>query len=581
MFSLFSTLLVGIAYGAVPTMTSPIPGTTFAGSSVTFTWTPNTTPVTKWALEGGSALGVGDLFNDGGTLGTNTTFTATNLPTDGRTIYIQLWYLANGSWDVAQVQYTAATTLTPPSMTTPAPGAIFPGASVTFAWSANGTPVTQWALKGGSTSGTGDLFNDGGTLGTNTTFAATNLPADGRTVYVQLSYLTGGAWEVIEYQYTAATTLTPPSMTTPTPGAIFPGASVTFAWSANGTPVTQWALQGGSASGAGDLFSDGGTLGTNTTFTATNLPTDSRTVYVQLFYLTGGSWEVIEYQYSAAGSLTPPSMTTPAPGTSFLGSSVTFTWMPNTTPVTQWALQGGSASGAGDLFSDGGTLGTNTTFTATNLPADGRTVYVQLSYLTGGAWEVIEYQYTAATTLTPPSMTTPAPGAIFPGASVTFAWSANGTPVTQWALQGGSASGAGDLFSDGGTLGTNTTFTATNLPTDSRTVYVQLFYLTGGSWEVIEYQYSAAGSLTPPSMTTPAPGTSFLGSSVTFTWMPNTTPVTQWALQGGSASGAGDLFSDGGTLGTNTTFTATNLPADGRTVYVQLSYLDRGSLGGH
>ena len=402
LLSFISTFFFAIAHAAQPTMTSPTPGSTFLGSSVTFTWQDNGgPPVTQWAIQGGSAPDTGDLFSDGGTLGTNTSFTANNVPTDGRTIYVELFYLIGSSWNVLITQYTAAGSVTPPSMSAPTPGSTFLSSSVDFVWTPNTTPVTQWAIQGGSSSGAGDLFSDGGTLGTNTTFTATNLPTDGRTVYVQLFYLTGGSWEVIEAQYTAADSggSSAPTMLTPAPGSTFMGAEVTFTWTPNTTPVTQWALEGGSSPGVGDLFNDGGTLGTTTTFTATNLPTDGRTIYLQLWYLTNGNWDVLQVQYTAAntGGPSEPTMSTPVPGSTFMGAEVTFTWTPNTTPVTQWALEGGSSPGVGDLFNDGGTLGTTTTFTATNLPIDGRTIYLQLWYLTNGNWEVLQVQYTAAT----------------------------------------------------------------------------------------------------------------------------------------------------------------------------------------
>ena len=484
-----------------PEMTSPTPGTTLTGSSATFTWTANTTPVTEWAIQGGNTVDSGDLFNDGGTLGTNTSFTATNLPTDGRTIFVELFYLTNGTWQVLQYQYTAAQ-VTPPAMTSPTPGTTLTGSSVTFTWTANTTPVTEWAIQGGNTVDSGDLFNDGGTLGTNTSFTATNLPIDGRTIFVELFYLTNGTWQVLQYQYTA-TQLTPPAMTSPTPGTTFTGSSVIFTWTPNTTPVTQWAIQGGNTVDSGDLFDDGGTLGTNTSFTATNLPTDGRTIFVELFYLANGTWQVLQYQYTAATQASsPPEITNPTPGTTFTGSSVTFAWSDNGTPVTEWWLSGTSVPIAQaqsvDIF-DSGSLGLNTSYTATGLPTNGSTVYVQLWYMAGGNWEVIEYQYTAATIQgsSSPEITSPTPSTTFTGSSVTFAWTDNGIPVTEWWLSGMSVPVAQaqsvDIF-DSGSLGLNTSYTATGLPTDGSFVYVQLWFLTEGNWDYVEYQYTAAAN---------------------------------------------------------------------------------------
>ncbi len=394
--------------GGNPGLTTPQPGSILPGVSATFSWTSNGSPVTKWAIQGGSTFGGGDLFDDGGTLGTNTTFTATNLPTDGRTIYIQLWYLANGSWDVLQVQYTAASSGggsgSGPTMLAPALGSVLPGSSATFSWTSNGSPVTKWALEGGSALGGGDLFHDGGTLGANTTFTATNLPTDGRTIYIQLWYLANGSWDVLQVQYTAASSGggsgSGPTMLAPALGSVLPGSSATFSWTSNGSPVTKWALEGGSALGGGDLFHDGGTLGANTTFTATNLPTDGRTIYIQLWYLANGSWDVLQVQYTAAssggGSGSGPTMLAPALGSVLPGSSVTFSWSANgvSEDVTWW-IHVGTSQGTKNIKNTGAIEGSTLSTTISGLPTNGSPVWVRLWFSVPSGWEFIDVQYTA------------------------------------------------------------------------------------------------------------------------------------------------------------------------------------------
>src|SRR5205807_6155464 len=74
---------------------SPPPGSRFTSSSVTFQWTAGS--ATAYGLTLGSSLGGADIYNSGTTLHT-TSQTVTNIPTDGRTIYVRLYSQVNGSW---------------------------------------------------------------------------------------------------------------------------------------------------------------------------------------------------------------------------------------------------------------------------------------------------------------------------------------------------------------------------------------------------------------------------------------------------------------------------------------------------
>jgi hypothetical protein len=89
---------------ATPEITSPVPGLTLSGSTETFTWTANGTAVSQWWLWIGSGQ---DILNSG-SLGSSTSYTATGLPTDGRQIYVRLWYYVGG-WQYGDFQYTAYT----------------------------------------------------------------------------------------------------------------------------------------------------------------------------------------------------------------------------------------------------------------------------------------------------------------------------------------------------------------------------------------------------------------------------------------------------------------------------------------
>src|SRR3974377_21043 len=93
-----------------------------------------------------------------------------------------------------------------------------------------------------------------------------------------------------------------------------------------------------------------------------------------------------------APTLVPAALTTPAPGSTLPGASVTFVWSTGT-GVTQYWLGIRSMSGNTDICSS--PAGTSTGATVV-LPTDGRTLYVRLWSSLGGAWQYQDATYTAA-----------------------------------------------------------------------------------------------------------------------------------------------------------------------------------------
>jgi hypothetical protein len=185
------------------TMTSPAPGSTLPGSSVTFSWTTGS-GVSQYYLFIGNSLGGSDLY--AASQGLATSGTVNGLPTDGRTIYVRLWsYVASG-WQYNDYSYIASSVATPAAMTSPTPGSTLPGATVTFSWN-TGTGVSQYYLYVGNSSGSGDLY--AASLGGSTAATVSNLPTDGRTLYVRLWSYTNLGWLFRDYTYTAATSCHP------------------------------------------------------------------------------------------------------------------------------------------------------------------------------------------------------------------------------------------------------------------------------------------------------------------------------------------------------------------------------------
>jgi hypothetical protein len=104
-------------------MVSPGPGSTFSSSSVTFTWSPGS--ATTYLLLVGSSQNGSDIYNSGQV--TVLSKTVSNIPTDGRTIYVTLGSKLNSSWTLNSYTYkafslSATPTPTPTPSVTPTPG---------------------------------------------------------------------------------------------------------------------------------------------------------------------------------------------------------------------------------------------------------------------------------------------------------------------------------------------------------------------------------------------------------------------------------------------------------------------------
>ncbi len=295
-------LLVGLIILALPlaaqtraTLSSPTPGSTLPGSTATFTWSAGVS-VTQYWLDVGNSLAQGDIANTNIT--TATSFTPTNIPTDGRTIYVRLWSYIGGAWQTPyDYTFIAAGTSSgvPSTLATPTPGSTLPGSTVTFTWTA-GSGVTQYWLDVGNSVGSGGIANTG--ITTATSFTPTNISTDGRTIYVRLWSYIGGAWRTpYDYTFTAAGAVRS-TLASPAPGSTLPGSTASFTWT-TGVGVTQYWLDVGNAVGSGGISNTGAT--TAMSFTPTNIPTDGRTIYVRLWSYIGGGWQT-PYDYTFTAS---------------------------------------------------------------------------------------------------------------------------------------------------------------------------------------------------------------------------------------------------------------------------------------
>jgi rhamnogalacturonyl hydrolase YesR len=314
-------------------ITTPTPGSTLSGSSVTFGWTAGAGASAYWLVVGSTAGG--DNYYSSGNLGNVLTVIVNGLPRNGSTLYVTLYSLIGGAWVPNAYTYTGVSAAAGGVITTPTPGSTLSGSSVTFGWTAAAGASAYWLVVG-STAG-GDNYYSSGNLGNLLTVIVNGLPTNGSTLYVTLYSLIGGAW--VPNAYTS------------------------------------------------------GNLGNLLTVIVNGLPTNGSTLYVTLYSLIGGAWVPNAYTYTAVSAAAGGVITTPTPGSTLSGSSVTFGWTAGAGASAYWLVVGSTAGG--DDYYSSGNLGLAQTTTLSSLLANGSTIYVTLYSDVGGQWLNNAYTYVA------------------------------------------------------------------------------------------------------------------------------------------------------------------------------------------
>jgi hypothetical protein len=273
-------------------ITSPTPGSTLPGSSLTFSWTAGAGATAYW-IDAGSAPG-GNQYFQSGNLGNVTSATVSGLPTNGVTIYVTLYSLLNGQWYSNQYTYTAFNLAGSLGvMTSPVPGSVLPGSTVTFNWSPGAGASAYWLDLGNVA--TGNQYYQSGNLGNVQSVTVNGLPADGTTVYATLWSLVSGQWFYNEYTYTASVSGSLAIMRSPMPGTTLYGSAQTFTWAAGNGATAYWLDIGSSPTG--NNYYQSGNLGNILSTTVYSLPADGSQIYVTLWSLVNNQWYYNEYTY--------------------------------------------------------------------------------------------------------------------------------------------------------------------------------------------------------------------------------------------------------------------------------------------
>lgn len=185
--------------GSAANISSPAPGSTLSGASATFSWSAASGAL-EYFIYVGRVQGSNNIL--GRSLGTSTSTTVANLPTDGSTVYVRLWTRFASGWQYRDVTYRAATsggtvTNTKAAITSPANGSTL-GTSATFNWS-TGSGAQEYFFYAGTVPGSNNLV--GTSTGTNRSITLNNVPRGGAMIYVRLWTRFAGGWQYTDYSY--------------------------------------------------------------------------------------------------------------------------------------------------------------------------------------------------------------------------------------------------------------------------------------------------------------------------------------------------------------------------------------------
>jgi len=468
-------------------LTSPTAGSTFTGSSASFTWNAGLGVSYYWLTVGTGPSGASARNIYAGSATTAQSANVTGLPIYGQTIYVTLSSEISGAWQSTVYTFIASGSPVAALLTSPAANSQLASSSVTFNWTAGGGVTYYWLNLGTGPSGANakNIYNSGSVTALSETVSG--LPTNGEDIYATLYSYIGGAFQPTVYAFYATG---PAVLTAPSPATKLT-ASTTFAWTPGIGITTYWLNvgTGASSSNAKDIYSSGPI--TTLSKTVTGIPTYGSTLYVTLYSLIAGVYQPIVYTYTASGSPVASTLTTPTPSTKLASSSVTFTWSGNEGVTYYWFNlgTGGSGANAKNLYSGSST--TLTSATATGLPTNGETIYATLYSYIAGTWQPTVYTYTASGSPSPAVLTTPGPTTQLTSSTVTFSWSAGNPATYYWFNLGTASSGPNtkNIYSGGST--TATSVTVNNLPTNGETIYATLYSYIDGAWQPTVYTYTA------------------------------------------------------------------------------------------
>jgi hypothetical protein len=389
-------------------MISPVNGSTLPASNVTFQWSSGVGVSQYWLYVSNSAPGGQEIYS--ASQGSNTTKAFSSLPTGGATIYVRLWSEIGAAWQFLDYSYRSAAALTriaPPIDSASLASYLAAAPFSSFDFSA----FPSWNFV---TPPTASQLSDG----------VLNLDFD--TPMIRFTASSGGmGWGVAPNSERADNNAVLPVLDPYNPLLIpqapwtnanwfgLPNLTITFSrpvWTFGfeaepddtGTITATFYTE---SAGSLAVTIDGMAYPGSRIFAATGAPIVKVAIALtnddDPDFLAGG------FRYALSGTSAPdlaqtasaPSpavMTSPLNGATLPGSTVTFQWSAGVGVSEYWLYLSKVAPGGKEIYSSA--VGSNTSKTFTNLPADGSTLYVRVWSEIGAAWQYADYAYKTAAT---------------------------------------------------------------------------------------------------------------------------------------------------------------------------------------
>lgn len=563
------------------TLTLPAEGSVLTPSQ-SFNWTRGLSLVDQWSLTVGSRVGKKNYF-DSGVRNTAEPDPAApllvSIPSDGKPVYARFSYRLKGArWIRKDYTYTAPAAVEPVVTVSPEPGAMLIGYD-TVSWATNEASIKRWIITIGRTASkpTG-LYSSGNQKGGDTPMLAPlkQLPANGEPLFLRIRYLSAaGKWHQFVYQYQSASPDLMAQITAPGAGSVLSKSSP-FTWQAGLSKVDQWTLSLGSKPGKREIFYSGIQNDVDNTTVDVEVPATGKPVYVRFAYrYKGSAWTNIDRDYVAPPPPDPATITSPESG-SVIRPKTTFSWDPKGNDYDQWQLTIGktSRSPQGLFNSPVFDSAVPTTVTATNLPYNGKPLYVRLRYrLKGKAWTDVVEPFVASDAIEPPRIVSPAAGdAIEPVA--TFVIADEDAAMYRWRFTiGSTVKRKGDIYRSGTFKASDPLTIMASIPTDLTEVVVELSYKgKSTSWKRLQAVYQIIQP-EPARFDSPSAYSELVNEDV-ITWSSGDIEFDEWMLSvGSSADNPSDYFQTG-VLSADTPkeVLVSGLPRDSAPLYARIQY---------
>ena len=254
----------------------------------------------------------------------------------------------------------------------------------------------------------------------------------------------------------------------------------------------------------------------------------------------------------------------PAPGTTFSNTSVTFTWSGS---ADEYWIYAGQNQGTADIINSG-SLGTNRqtsiAIESNGQPLVNQSVWIRLWCRTGAQWNFADYQYTSAPEK--PILVNPLPGTLITNPSINFTWThPDPSSTVAWVIIG-STLASSDIDSSG-LISNTSTYIVQNIPLTYQEIFVRIYCLGSAGWTYDDFRYPTASL---PQMISPTPTTTLSSTSVTFTWEDKNPNTIVSYLYAGTNFGWSDLAYSGSLPGGDTSYNIANLPKNGQQIYVRI-----------